>query len=309
MGPSHIYARIGRFEDANLVNIDAIESAKAYYDYYNITDVHTNYNQFHRVLYYCHRITFVIYSSMMNGQFKQAEKYGQKLFDECKYSLKYKSFFFENASWRDKILIKFGKFKELIENYEKNDEWKNENYVGGDNLCVPTMSAYARAFSYVSLKECDKGWKVYENEFLVGYEDENIRSVMVSEQIFADLLEVARHSFLGRYYDVCVNDTVKAVQHWTDAAEQYDKLEYMELPFWPISNRVCLGQLCFDRGEYQKAINVFTEDLKENPMNGWSMKGILLSLQKKNGEIEKGLEHIARHAWKHADVEIDRACY
>ena len=226
--PSHIYSRIGRFEDANIVNIAAINMAEAYYNYYNITDIHPNYNQFHRVLYYCHRITFVIYNSMMNGQFEQAQEYGEKLFDGCGYSLKYKSFFFENASWRDKVLIKFGQFKQLIENYEKNDEWKNKHNVGGDNLCVPTMSAYARAFSYVSMKECEKGWKVYENEFLVGYEDEKIRSVMVSAQKYSDLLEVARHSFLGRYYDVCEDDVDEAAKHWNDAADQYDKLEYME---------------------------------------------------------------------------------
>ena len=309
--PSHIYIRVGRFEDANIVNINAHTIAEQYYDYYNISDLFENYNQFYRVLYYCHRITFVMYSSMMNGQFKKADDYSSYLFDKCGFSTKHISFFFENASWKDKNLLRFGKFKELIDNYEKNDEWRNKYVAGGDNIYAPTQSAYTRAFAYASLKQCKKSMDIYQNEFLPGYNNQEIRDIMFVWQDAGGILEVAKSSFLARYADKCENDIEKSATLWTTAAKQYDILAYMEPPFWPINNRACLGQLYLDNGQYEKAKIAFKQDLDQIMLNGWALKGMILSLEKldPNGEEIKLYQKQFDQAWQYADTQIDSACY
>lgn len=310
--PSHIYIRIGRFEDANIVNVNAYKVAEKYYQYYNITDIHPNYNQFYRVLYYCHRITFIQYSSMMNGQFKKANEYSSYLFKTCKWSTEHISFFFETSSWKDKTLLRFGKFEQLIENYEKSDEWKNKYVAGGDNIYAPIQSAYAKAFSYATIKQCEKAWNVYQNEFLPGYNDEDIRGIMFVWQDAAGILEVSKSSFLARYYDKCENNIKKSEENWINAAKQYDNLVYMEPPFFPINMRACLGQFYFDHQQYKQAKNAFEQDLDQLLLNGWSLKGMILTLEKlpqSNDNTLQKYKQQFKEAWKYADTEINSACY
>ena len=308
--PSHIYIRIGRFEDANIANIDAYRIAEEYYDYYNITDIYPNYNQFYRVLYYCHRITFIIYSSMMSGQFQKADDYGQYLYDKCKWSLEHISFFFESSTWRLKNLLRFGKFKELIDKYEKDNEWKEKYVARGDNIYAPIMAHWSRAFAYISSGECNKGWDIYTNQFLPGYESEEIAELMFWLQPAVGILNVARLSFLGRYYDKCENDMEKSVVHWTNAAKAQFNLNYIEPPYWPINIRACLGQVYLDNGEYELAKKAFMDDLEYVKLNGWALKGMIEALNKM-GEHEQARLYAKdfEAAWQYADTPIDRACY
>ena len=72
-----------------------------------------------------------------------------------------------------------------------------------------------------------------------------------------------------------------------------------------------MGQLYLDRGEYQKARDAFEEDLREIPMNGWSLKGTILAMEGMKAEdedIEKYKE-LFRDAWQFADGPITSACY
>ena len=48
-----------------------------------------------------------------------------------------------------------------------------------------------------------------------------------------------------------------------------------------------------DRGEYQKAVKAFKADLKEIPLNGWSLKGVILALNKLNGTDDEANEEHA----------------
>ena len=51
--PSHIYIRIGRFNDGILSNERAIANAEKYFSEYDINDI--GWNKFYRNMYYCHR--------------------------------------------------------------------------------------------------------------------------------------------------------------------------------------------------------------------------------------------------------------
>ena len=68
--PSHIWKQVGRYEEANRVNKEAIAMAEAYYAHFDISERSDSFNHFHYTTYFCHRITFVVYASMMSGQFE-----------------------------------------------------------------------------------------------------------------------------------------------------------------------------------------------------------------------------------------------
>ena len=77
--PSHIWKQVGRYEKAAKVNMRTIEMAESYYGHFNISEHSSSFNSFHRNTYFCHRITFVVYASMMNGQFERADQFAKLL--------------------------------------------------------------------------------------------------------------------------------------------------------------------------------------------------------------------------------------
>ena len=195
--------------------------------------------------------------------------------------------------------------------YEKSDKWGNKYIAGKDNIYATTQSAYSRAFAYASLKKCKVALDIYNNEFLPGYNDENIRQIMFVWQDAGGILEIAKSSFLGRYYDKCQGDMDKSAQHWLNAVKQYDELTYMEPPFWPINNRACLGQLYLNYGQYEKAKIAFKQDLDQILLNGWGLKGMILTLNhlEPNGEEIVKYRKQFNKAWENADFEINTACF
>jgi hypothetical protein len=59
-----------------------------------------------------------------------------------------------------------------------------------------------------------------------------------------------------------------------------DALIYNEPKDWLIPARQFLGAALLKSAAYSKAATIFKEDLKENPNNHWSLKGLFESLQK-----------------------------
>jgi tetratricopeptide (TPR) repeat protein len=76
------------------------------------------------------------------------------------------------------------------------------------------------------------------------------------------------------------NDFTTAISLFSEAAKAEDALIYNEPKDWLIPARQYLGAALLKSGAYLKAATVFKEDLKENPNNHWSLKGLYESLQK-----------------------------
>ena len=302
--PSHVYIRVGRFEDSIKNNLAAIDMAETYFEYYNITN--NGWNMYYRDLYYCHRETFVVYSAMMNGRKSLAINMQNKLLDNCMYSLLNFPYFYEDATWMQKILLKFGDFEKVVQMNEKNDR-DNPKDVKGYGTA---QFHFAQAFAWVSLGQCTQGKDIYDNKFLPLATDERLRANTLFWESAARLYDVASHTFLARYYDRCKNDFDKSKKEWEITAVLNMELVYMEPPFWPLNPRACQGQILLDRGEYEEAENVFRQDLKEFEKNGWGLKGLELALKgqgkyKDASEITEEFNQI----WEFSQVGLDRACY
>jgi tetratricopeptide (TPR) repeat protein len=69
--------------------------------------------------------------------------------------------------------------------------------------------------------------------------------------------------------------------------------------------RQSLGAVLLDAGRAADAEAVYREELRRNPANGWSLKGLSLALaaQGKRDEAAKVAQQFDT-AWQHADVQL-----
>jgi tetratricopeptide (TPR) repeat protein len=88
-----------------------------------------------------------------------------------------------------------------------------------------------------------------------------------------------------------------------------DALQYDEPPGWILPVRHALGATLIQAGRFGAAEEVYREDLKRLPGNGWSLFGLAksLKLQNKAGEAAE-FESQYKKVWKNADLQLTSSC-
>ena len=88
-----------------------------------------------------------------------------------------------------------------------------------------------------------------------------------------------------------------------------DALRYDEPPGWLIPVRHALGAALLQRGRLDEAEAVYREDLQQYPNNGWALYGLSRTLSLAGHTAEaKQLEAQFQAVWAKADVTIDTSC-
>jgi tetratricopeptide (TPR) repeat protein len=101
-----------------------------------------------------------------------------------------------------------------------------------------------------------------------------------------------------------------AVASLRQAVAAQDKLAYDEPADWFFPVRQLLGAELLLSGHPAEAEQVYREDLKRNPHNGWSLYGLSLAL-KAQGNTQ-GAARFAREyaaAWRHADIRLPGSAF
>ena len=95
-----------------------------------------------------------------------------------------------------------------------------------------------------------------------------------------------------------------------EASRREDMLRYSEPPDWIHPVRHALGATLLKEGRAAEAEEVYREDLRRQPNNGWSLYGLGRSLrtQGKQAEAEQ-IEAQFAEIWKDADIKITSSCY
>ena len=84
----------------------------------------------------------------------------------------------------------------------------------------------------------------------------------------------------------------------------------MEPAYWPFPARPTLGAVLLKAGQPEKAEQVFREDLKRWPRNGWGLRGLEQSLRAQGRT--QGAEDVRRQlaeTWLRADGPLDLAWF
>ena len=124
-----------------------------------------------------------------------------------------------------------------------------------------------------------------------------------------DVLAVATAMVEGRIAQAGgrTNDEIAALR---GAVAAEDKLTYDEPRNWLAPTRQSLGAPLLRANDPRGAEQVYREDLKQNPDNGWSLFGLAAALRAQ-GRIEEAKATTAAFtkAWRLADVTLTASAY
>jgi tetratricopeptide (TPR) repeat protein len=97
----------------------------------------------------------------------------------------------------------------------------------------------------------------------------------------------------------------EAAAHFALAVAAQDELPYTEPPFWYYPTRQSLGEALLLSGDAAGAEAVYLRDLELHPRNGWSMFGLIQSLQAQGKDSAAAVvEEKFEAVWSQADVSL-----
>ncbi|HEY1491058.1 MAG TPA: hypothetical protein VGF35_00390, partial [Steroidobacteraceae bacterium] len=124
-----------------------------------------------------------------------------------------------------------------------------------------------------------------------------------------DLLAVAEPALAARLA-ASAGDNARAAELLTQAVAAEDRLAYNEPSDWFFPLRHLLGAQLLIAGQPKEAEQVYREDLKRNPDNGWSLYGLSLALARSGRDAEAArVRQQQQRAWTHADVALPGSAF
>ena len=304
--PCHIALLFGLYQNVSESNYNAIQCDEAYFEECNITPSNTNYNNYYRNLYYCHKQAFLLYSLMMQGRSTDAINAGLKLNATC--STDYQNNYpFEGfkvySSWLSQTFMRFGEWNSII----------SMSIPDSNTIYEQTMFYYSKSFAYASSNMCTEAHTFYDQFNNLALSNNTYRNISVDFTNMAYLFNIANYSLLARIYSHCLSDQETSLHYWEQASILQDGFIYNEPPSWCYNLRSCYGQELLNAKEYTKAIENYEMDLIKHPLNGWSLKGIILALQAQNDSNTSVINHyqsLFDNAWKYSDIyNLNVSCF
>jgi tetratricopeptide (TPR) repeat protein len=291
--PSHIDIRCGRWQQAVDTNIKAVEADRRYRKISGPPIGFIN-------VYVAHNRHMLAYAAMMIGQRELAMKHIRAMVAALPAD-----FLKENALQAEgfvampmEVMVRFGMWDKILaepDNYA--------DYMTGTRA----FHHAARAIAYAAKGDTENARKeqaiFLEKAKLVPKEE------TFGNNTAEDLLALARHMTEGEIL-IRENQLDAGIAELREAIKLEDALKYDESPGWLIPIRHSLGATLMRSGRYAEAEEVYREDLKKLPENGWSLYGLTESLraQNKNSEEAKTTNAKFKKIWAKADTRITSSC-
>jgi tetratricopeptide (TPR) repeat protein len=168
---------------------------------------------------------------------------------------------------------------------------------------------YARGRAFVGKGQVDAARKELEALREIAKSKDLEKVTIWDINSAASLLQIAQRVLAGEI-DAEQRNFEAAIQQLNEAVRLEDDLRYTEPADWQYPVRQSLGAVLLEAGKSKEAEAVYREDLRRNPENGWSLFGLMLSLQAQGrtadaAEVEERFEK----AWAHADVQLSASRY
>jgi tetratricopeptide (TPR) repeat protein len=287
--PSHIYMRVGRYDDAVAANEQAIAVDEAYIESQKVQGVYA-------MMYYPHNIHFLWAAAAFDGRSAEsvqaADKLARQVPQDMLLSMPGGMEGFLAAPFLARV--RFGKWEEVL---AQPAPPKSLQYAGA-------LWHYARGLAYLRTA------RIREARAELSSLDE-IAAGMPKDQVVTQvnqgstLLSIASHTLAGEIAAIQPQTADEAVAQLEEAVKLQDNLAYMEPPDWYFPVRQALGAVLLRAKRAREAEAVYRTDLEQNPENGWSLFGLAASLRalKKTREASQ-VESRFDKAWKHSDIAL-----
>ena len=287
--PSHIFRRIGRYNDASKSNQDAVAADEDYITQCRAQGVYP-------LAYYPHNIHFLWDSATMEGRSRTAIDAARKAASKI-----------PEGAWRVVPLLHQFLVAPLFA-YTRFGEWDlilSEPQPAQDSLFWTGIWHYARGLVFTARGNLNAAngelislEKIAAEKSLVDYR------VTFSRNGAMAILEIAKEVLEGELA-AKRGDYDKAIAQLHRAVLLEDNLIYNEPPDWHVPVRQSLGAVLLDAGRAAEAEAIYWQDLEQNRENGWSLFGLMQSLRAQ-GKIAQAdlIEKRFNKAWKRADVTL-----
>ena len=284
--PSHIYFRVGRYQDAALANIRAADIDEAYI-------AECNAQGFYPALYYPHNIHFLWASATTQGQSELSLKSARRVVENVRIE-QVEQFptiqFFRTVPMLS--LVRFARWEEILSEPEPHAPF----------AFARAIWHYGRGVAYASME--NKESALNELAAIERLEPEVDEIFMGNVYPAKSLIGIAK-SLLRGEISFRSGAMAAAVTSFDEAVAMQDALPYTEPPFWYYPTRQSLGAALLADGRAAEAQLVFEADLEQYPMNGWSLYGLTEAL---NAQGRTALAEAARQrfetVWQFSDVTL-----
>ncbi len=285
--PSHIYMRVGRYNDAFDVNRRASNADSRYIAQCNAQGIYP-------LNYYPHNLHFMVWAAMFQGRQEVALAGAREVESKIPVDMEGNAFaaFETFLSQPLYVMVRFGLWDKILNEPEP---------VQGNRFQLGVWH-YARGMALANtgkLRAAEKEAGILSrvrtslpDDYFIGFGTAP-KLLNIAELVLRSDLAVKR------------GDMDAAISQMSRAVRLEDSLLYNEPPDWYFPTRHVLGAFFLEAGYTDEAEVVYWEDLRKNPGNGYSLWGLYQTqlAAGKAGEAAATAELFA-DAWKHADAEL-----
>ena len=279
--PAHIYIRVGRYKDAAASNVHAIHMDETFIEGQPQPTVYS-------LAYYPHNIHFLAFASSMAGRSAQAIDAAKTLKSKINMDVaKNVGMLQEMVPYYALTLTTFGRWDDVL-----------AEPLPPAGMRFPTaLAQYARGVAYAA--EGDFASAKTALDTVVA-----INAATPADDEHKAPIAIAVHALMGEIASRSGKPDA-AIAHFQEALNIEEKGLYFEPPKWYYPMRQSLGAALLKAGRNAEAEQVYRDDLKRFPENGWSLYGLAAALraQGKNDEA-RAVEQRFRKAWADADVKL-----
>ena len=283
--PSHIYFRVGRYQDSAMANIRAAEVDEAYI-------AQCNAQGFYPALYYPHNIHFLWASATMQGQSALSLDSARRVVANVRVE-QVEQFptiqFFRTVPMLS--LVRFARWEEILAEPEPYEPF----------AFARAIWHYGRGVAHAALGDAEAA--LTELAAIEALEPEVDEIFMGNVYPARDLLGIAKSLLIGEVA-YRSGDAAAAVLAFEEAVSLQDALPYTEPPFWYYPTRQSLGAALLASDRVAEAQAVFEADLEQYPMNGWSMFGLAEALRRQGDNTAAEVTARFETVWQFADVSL-----
>jgi len=287
--PSHIYFRVGRYEDAMKVNAlaatkdeDYIAACKA--------------QGFYPLAYYSHNIHFLWTSSEMMGRYEAAHDAALRVIKASDAGLPMAANLPPVQLYRIVPVVtelRFGKWGAVLK----------EKMPPADQKLTTAMFHYARGFAYANKHDFKnaKAERATLSKMIANKEFDAIDAFGTPGTTMAQLGVVLIDGEMARVK----GNLPKALAHFKEANDLYEAIPYTEPDYWhePVSH--IYGAALLQAHKPAEAEAVYRHSLMDHRIDGWALFGLEQALKAQGKTAEaKSVRAEFDKAWSMADVKL-----
>ena len=284
--PSHIYLRLGRYEEAAAADLKAVGADRRYRSNSYPPDSYRAY-----AAHDCHCLCW---TNMMQGRAAEAIAMAREAASEVPAPLLKSN---PDLAGMDFFLA------DLILSQARFSLWDDvldSPYPGQGFPYLLGIWRYGRGLALAGKNRPDEAQ--VELDSLEAVAAATPPELMENVNSAQALLRIALETLTGMIA-FRRGQVDEAVSHLEHAVRGEDSLRFAQPSDWINPVRHLLGAVLLQSERPSQAEAVFREDLKRHPENGWALYGLFESLRQegKEGEAQKTLQRFKR-AWQGADV-------